>query len=50
MDTVTKWLRLTNPQTVEDYSLSVNLDELRQTEEGQEIYEKEILPYLPMGQ
>lgn len=47
MTPVEKWKRLTNPQTIEDYGLSVSLDELAETAEGREILEKEISPWLP---
>ena len=46
-DIIERWRRLTDPQTVEDYSLSVNLDDLAQTPEGREIIRREIDPFLP---
>ena len=48
MDSVMKWRRLTNPQTVEDYALVVNIRELLETPEGRVIFESEILPYIPV--
>lgn len=47
MTAIEKWNRLTNPQTVEDYGLSVNLEDLAETKEGREIIAREIAPWLP---
>ena len=48
MTAIEKWRRLTNPQSVEDYGLSVNLADLAQSDEGREILRREILPWLPV--
>ena len=39
-----KWQRLSNPQTVEDYGLSMTTEDLRAVPEAQQ----EILSYLPL--
>lgn len=48
MTPVERWRRMTNPQTVEDYGLSVTLEELYETPEGREIIYGEINPSLPL--
>jgi len=40
-----KWQRLTNPQTLEDYGLSMSIEEIEQVPEAVE----EINKYLPKG-
>ena len=47
MNATETWKRLTHPVTVEDWALTVRLDDLNETEEGRRILRKEILPYLP---
>lgn len=47
MNAVEKWKRMSNPQTVEDYGLSVSLEELAQTEEGRQIIERDVNHWLP---
>ena len=42
-----KWARMTNPKTLEDYGICVNLAKLMM--ENPELVQKEILPYLPTG-
>lgn len=41
-----KWRRMSNPQTVEDWGLGVNIVKLLEEAEGVEIWENEIAPQL----
>ena len=42
---LSKWRRLTNPQTVADYGVTVDVNALLR--ESPEAYQKEVAPYLP---
>lgn len=46
-EAVETWRRMTNPQTVEDYGLSVAFRDLEKSPEGRDILEREVMPFVP---